>query len=168
MTRSVGLGGELHSCIIIFSGSEFRSKMERRSAEAEMWHLYNIMQHSTNSGAVTWQSAIHSLVVEAIRRDEAEGFHMHNMLGKALNGLLPRKSRLEDLEGKNGWADLAWLLELNQGSNHDFALVSVHASGSGPIEPAETCSKWTLAYTGESPRITDRTPCVSDNHRISK
>lgn len=125
MTRCIDPEGGILSSITTFSGSEFRLKMQRRSAEAKMWHLYNIMQHSTNSGAVTWQSAIHSLVVEAIRRDEAEGFHMHNMLGKALNGLLPRRSRLEDLEGKNGWADLAWLLELNQGFYNAVLLAAV-------------------------------------------
>lgn len=115
----------LVSYITVVSGQEFRVDMQARAAEAKKWHLYNIMQHATNSGAVTWQSAIHSLVVEAIRRDEADNFHSHNFLGKALNGLLPRRSQLEDLRGVNGWADLAWLLELNQGYYNAALLAAV-------------------------------------------
>jgi hypothetical protein len=99
--------------------------MQACAAEAKQWHLYNIMQHATNSGAVPWQSAIHSLVVEAIRRDEADNFHAHRFLGKALNGLLPRRSQLEDLQGVNGWADLAWLLELNQAYYNPALLAAV-------------------------------------------
>lgn len=125
MTRSVGPEGELVSSIVVLSGPEFRGCMQARAAQAEKWHLYNIMQHSTNAGSATWQSAIHSLVVEAVRRDEAEGYHYHNMLGKALNGLLPRRSRPEDLEGIDGWADLAWLLELNQGFYNAVLLAAV-------------------------------------------
>ncbi|KAF9445429.1 hypothetical protein P691DRAFT_734994 [Macrolepiota fuliginosa MF-IS2] len=117
--------GRLHSHITVISGQEFRADMQARAAEAKMWHLYNVMQHATNSGAVTWQSAIHSLVVEAIRRDEADGFHEHNFLGKALNGLLPRRSQLDDLQGVDGWADLAWLLELNQGYYNTTLLAAV-------------------------------------------
>lgn len=113
----------LTSYLTILSGQEFRGEMQTCAAEAKMWHLYNIMQHATNSGSVTWQSAIHSLVVEAIRRDEADNYHAHDLLGKALNGLLPRRSQLEDLQGANGWADLAWLLELNQGY-YNAALLS--------------------------------------------
>ena len=99
--------------------------MQACAAEAGMWHLHNIMQHATNSGAIPWQSAIHSLVVEAIRRDEAGNFHDHEFLGKALNGLLPRRSQLVDLCGINGWADLAWLLELNQGYYNTTLLAAV-------------------------------------------
>ncbi|KAF9442757.1 hypothetical protein P691DRAFT_626878, partial [Macrolepiota fuliginosa MF-IS2] len=68
---------------------------------------------------------IHALVVEAIRRDEAGGFEEHRYLGKALNGLLPRRARTEDLGGKSGWADLAWLLELNQGHYNAASLAAV-------------------------------------------
>ncbi|KXN84021.1 hypothetical protein AN958_00580 [Leucoagaricus sp. SymC.cos] len=115
----------LASSITIMSGEDFRGEMQTYAAEAKMWHLHNIMEHATNSGTVTWQSAIHSLVVEAIRRDEAGDFHDHKFLGKALNGLLPRRSQLEDLRGENGWADLAWLLELNQGYYNTTLLAAV-------------------------------------------
>ncbi|KAF7762512.1 hypothetical protein Agabi119p4_9105 [Agaricus bisporus var. burnettii] len=127
MTRTKEFNDQkrLSSYITIIPGSEFRSDMQACAAEAKQWHLYNILQHATNSGAVTWQSAIHSLVVEAIRRDEADNFHAHKFLGKALNGLLPRRSQLEDLRGFNGWADLAWLLELNQGYYNAALLAAV-------------------------------------------
>ncbi|KXN89419.1 hypothetical protein AN958_05710 [Leucoagaricus sp. SymC.cos] len=125
LTRRLDSKGILVSSMTFLSGAEFRGSMQTKAARQKKWHLYNIMQHSTNSGSVTWQTAIHSLVVEAIRRDEAEGFHFHNMLRKALNGLLPRRSELEDLEGRDGWADLAWLLELNQGFYNAAALASV-------------------------------------------
>ncbi|KAF7762219.1 hypothetical protein Agabi119p4_8812 [Agaricus bisporus var. burnettii] len=127
MTRTKEFNDQkrLSSYITIIPGSEFRSDMQACAAEAKQWHLYNIMQHATNSGAVTWQSAIHSLVVEAIRRDESDNFHAHKFLGKALNGLLPRRSQLEDLRGINGWADLAWLLELNQGYYNAALLAAV-------------------------------------------
>jgi hypothetical protein len=124
-TREYNDQKRLSSIITIIPGSEFRSDMQACAAEAKHWHLYNIMQYATNSGAVPWQSAIHSLVVEAIRRDEADNFHAHNFLGKALNGLLPRRSQLEDLRGVNGWADLAWLLELNQGYYNAALLAAV-------------------------------------------
>ncbi|KAF5348895.1 hypothetical protein D9756_009826 [Leucocoprinus leucothites] len=125
MTRRPGPDGNLANSITVLPGREFRGSMQARAVKEKQWHLYNIMQHSTNSGSVHWQSAIHSFVVEAIRRDEADGFHTHNMLGKALNGLLPRRSKLEDLQGVDGWADLAWLLELNQGYYNAAALVAV-------------------------------------------
>ncbi|KAK0495206.1 hypothetical protein EDD18DRAFT_1106450 [Armillaria luteobubalina] len=71
--------------------------------------------HAYQEAALSWQNAIHALVVEAITRDLAgTGFEEHKFLGKALNGLLPRRARLEDLRGEDGWTDLAWLLELNQ------------------------------------------------------
>jgi hypothetical protein len=85
---------------------------------------YSIFQHTVNAGAVPWQVAIHALVVESIRRDEAGGFHDHKFLGRALNGLLPRRSRLSDL-GNGGWNDLAWLLELNQGFYNAASLAAV-------------------------------------------
>jgi hypothetical protein len=72
-----------------------------------------------------WQKAIHSLIVEIVRRDEAGNYHDHNLLGQALNGLLPRRARLADLKGQDGWEDLAWLLELNQGFYNAASLAAV-------------------------------------------
>lgn len=127
MTRTRQLGDQetLSSYIKVMPGSEFRSYMQAHATENEKWHLYNIMQHATNSGAVPWQSAIHSLIVEAIRRDDTDKFYDHKFLGRALNGLLPRRSQLQDLRGVNGWADLAWLLELNQGYYNATLLAAV-------------------------------------------
>jgi hypothetical protein len=85
---------------------------------------YAMFQHTVNAGAVPWQVAIQAMVVEAIRRDEAGNFHDHKFLGKALNGLLPRRARLSDL-GNGGWNDLAWLLELNQGFYNAAGLAAV-------------------------------------------
>lgn len=48
-----------------------------------------------------------------------------NFLGKSLNGLLPRRARLIDLRGDDGWADLIWLLELNQGFYNAASLAAV-------------------------------------------
>lgn len=139
------------SVMVALSGQEFRMDMQARAAEVKMWHLYNIMQHATNSGTVTWQSAIHSLVVEAVRRDEAAEFHAHNLLGKALNGLLPRRSQIADLHGVSGWADLAWLLELNQGYYNAAMLAAVckladpevdgYRWWGKPIAPREGCER---------------------------
>ncbi|KAJ6494232.1 hypothetical protein C8R45DRAFT_900282 [Mycena sanguinolenta] len=106
------------------TGHSFREAMQKHAAEGNRWHLSAIYQHTVNSGAVPWQVAIHALVVEAIRRDEAGGFHDHKFLGKALNGLLPRRARLTDL-GNGGWNDLAWLLELNQGFYNAASLAAV-------------------------------------------
>ncbi|KAK0480378.1 hypothetical protein IW261DRAFT_1399209, partial [Armillaria novae-zelandiae] len=118
----------------------FREKMQTNAAQENRWHLYAIMQHSANSGSVPWQNAIHALVVEAITRDQAGGFEKHNFLGKALNGLLPRRAQLRNLEGKDGWKDLAWLLELNQGFYNAASLAAVCTLGNGgwlgpPIRP---------------------------------
>ena len=44
------------------------------------------MQQAGNSGTVSWQAAIHALIVEVLRRDEAGGFADHKLLGKSLNG----------------------------------------------------------------------------------
>jgi hypothetical protein len=96
------------------TGDLFRAKMREQAEWDKRWHLYAIMQHITHAGSVPWQVAIHALVVETIRRDLATGFPEHKYVGKALNGLLPRRARLTDLHGQNGWDDLAWLLELNQ------------------------------------------------------
>ncbi|KAJ6626144.1 hypothetical protein B0H10DRAFT_1999200 [Mycena sp. CBHHK59/15] len=103
--------------LIPTSARVFREAMQTKAALGNRWHLYAIFQHSVNSGAVP-------LVVEAIRRDEAGGFHNHQFLGKALNGLLPRRARLDHL-GSSGWNDLAWLLELNQGFYNAASLAAV-------------------------------------------
>ncbi|KAJ7064033.1 hypothetical protein C8F01DRAFT_984219, partial [Mycena amicta] len=122
LTRQVGQNiCPLHP---IRSGREFREAMQHHAALANKWHLYSIFQHSNNAGSVPWQSAIHALVVEAIRRDEASDYHDHRMLGCALNGLLPRRARVQDLCA-GGWADLAWLLELNQGFYNAASLAAV-------------------------------------------
>ncbi|KAJ7709128.1 hypothetical protein B0H16DRAFT_1631867 [Mycena metata] len=105
-------------------GHAFRETMQKHAAQGQKWHLYAIFQHTINTGAVPWQAAIHALIVEAIRRDEASGFYYHKYLGKALNELLPRRARLEDL-GNSGWNDLAWLLELNQGFYNAASLAAV-------------------------------------------
>jgi hypothetical protein len=124
MTRRV-VKGVLQSKLVSQPGSTFRRHIEGKAAEENNWHLYAIMQHSSNSGAVPWQAAIHSLIVEVIRRDEVGDFDDHRFLGKVLNGLLPRRARLKDLKGKDGWADLAWLLELNQGFYNAASLAAV-------------------------------------------
>ncbi|KAJ7197757.1 hypothetical protein GGX14DRAFT_322467, partial [Mycena pura] len=74
--------------------------------------------------------AIHALVVEAIQRDEAGGFLEHKFLGKALNGLLPRRARLQDL-GNSGWADLSWLLELKRGFYNAASLAALCSVADG-------------------------------------
>ncbi len=131
----------LKTCAYQESARAFREQMQTKAAHDNRWHLYAIMQHSTNSGSVSWQNAIHALVVEAITRDLAgKGFEEHKFLGKALNGLLPRRARLEDLKGENGWTDLAWLLELNQGFYNAASLAAVCSLGKGgwlgpPIRP---------------------------------
>ncbi|KAJ7626555.1 hypothetical protein DFH06DRAFT_1304655 [Mycena polygramma] len=106
------------------SGAVHREAMQTHAAHENKWHLHAIFQHTVNAGAVPWQVTIHALVVEAIRRDEAGSFHDHKYLGKALNGLLPRRARLKDL-GNGGWNDLAWLLELNQGFYNAACLAAV-------------------------------------------
>ena len=104
------------------AGRHFRERIQAHAAVAKHWHLYAIMQHAANSGTVPWQVAIHALIVEAIRRDYTGE---RTLLGKALNGLLPRRAHLDDLMGNDGWADLIWLLELNQGFYNAAALAAV-------------------------------------------
>ncbi|KIY46325.1 hypothetical protein FISHEDRAFT_47446, partial [Fistulina hepatica ATCC 64428] len=99
-------------------------KAEAEAEEKPLWHLSAVMQHMTNAGSMPWQMAINALVIEVIRRDIATGFHDHKYLGKALNGLLPRRARRQDLRREDGWADFAWLLELNQGFYNAAALAS--------------------------------------------
>ncbi|KAJ7611949.1 hypothetical protein DFH06DRAFT_155314 [Mycena polygramma] len=110
--------------VITYTGHRFREAMQTNAARGKRWHLHAVYQRSVNAAAVTWQVAIHAMVVEAIRRDEASNFHDHQFLGKALNGLLPRRARLADL-GSSGWNDLAWLLELNQGFYNAASLAAV-------------------------------------------
>ncbi|KAK0185588.1 hypothetical protein F5146DRAFT_184084 [Armillaria mellea] len=130
----------LRTCAYRESARAFREKMQSQAAHDNRWHLYAIMQHSANAGSVSWQNAIHALVVEAIARDLAGGFEEHKFLGKALNGLLPRRARLNDLTREDGWMDLAWLLELNQGFYNAASLAAVCTLGQGswlgpPIQP---------------------------------
>ncbi|KAJ6475921.1 hypothetical protein C8R47DRAFT_661337 [Mycena vitilis] len=106
------------------TGAKHREAMQTHAAHENKWHLHAIFQHTVNAGAVPWQVAIQAMVVEAIRRDEAGDLHDHKYLGKALNGLLPRRARLGDL-GNGGWKDLAWLLELNQGFYNAASLAAV-------------------------------------------
>jgi hypothetical protein len=124
MTRRV-VKGDFQSELVPVLASVFRRRMEGNAAEGRKWHLAAILQHSSNSGAMPWQTAIHSLIVEIVRRDEVGNFHEHKALGQALNGLLPRRARLDDLKREDGWADLAWLLELNQGFYNAASLAAV-------------------------------------------
>ncbi|KAJ7754579.1 hypothetical protein B0H16DRAFT_1418338 [Mycena metata] len=105
---------------------KFREKMKINAERGENWHLHAVLQHSDHGGAVAGDVVLHALVTEAIRRDEAGGFRDHEFLGKVLNGLLPRRARLADL-GNGGWEDLAWLLELNQGS-YDATILAAECS----------------------------------------
>ncbi|ESK93887.1 hypothetical protein Moror_12994 [Moniliophthora roreri MCA 2997] len=107
------------------SARSFRERMMYHAAVANKWHLHSILRQSNNGGNDTWQMMIHALIVEAIRRDQETGYHDHELIGKGLNGLLPRRARLHHLKGKDGWADLAWLLELNQGFYNTAALAAM-------------------------------------------
>ncbi|KAK7039218.1 hypothetical protein VNI00_010123 [Paramarasmius palmivorus] len=147
MTRRLVPGGNSRPQSYLYpeSGRSFRERMMHDAAMAGKWHLHSILRQSNNSGSDTWQMAIHALIVEAIRRDRESGYENHEFIGKGLNGLLPRRAKLRHLKGKDGWADLAWLLELNQGFYNQAALAAVCClpdkpeSGSGwlgpPIEP---------------------------------
>ncbi|EEB98486.1 hypothetical protein MPER_01994 [Moniliophthora perniciosa FA553] len=140
------LGGWMkRSFLYTESARSFRERMMHHAAIAHKWHLHAILRQSNSSGSDTWQMAIHALIVEAIRRDRESGYENHEYLAKGLNGLLPRRAQLHHLKGKDGWADLAWLLELNQGFYNTAALAAVcrlpdsRESGNGwlgpPIEP---------------------------------
>ncbi|KAJ7214234.1 hypothetical protein C8J57DRAFT_1199564 [Mycena rebaudengoi] len=120
------IGGRKIPRIFRMSGHVFREAIQNQAAIGNQWHLYAIYQNSVNSGAVPWQQAIHALVVEAIRRDEAGNYVDHNLLGKVLNGLLPRRAHLEDL-GRGGWNDLVWMLELNQAFYNAASLAAICA-----------------------------------------
>lgn len=114
-------------------GRNFRDAMQRSAERDQHWHLSAIMRHANNGGSTTWQHSIHSLVIEAIKRNKAGG-HENGHLGKALNGLLPRRARPEDLTGKDGWADLAWLLEINQGFYNAASLAAVCGLGESKVQ----------------------------------
>jgi len=122
------------------SGHQFREGMQRAAEDKDEWHLSAIMQHANNLGSTTWQHSIHALVVEAIRRNERsdqrtdDGIIDNSCLAKALNGLLPRRANPKDLKGKDGWADLAWLLELNQGHYNAASLAAVCALGETKVQ----------------------------------
>lgn len=92
-------------------------------------HLHAVMKHSPDP--VDNQQTIHSLIVEALRRDDIGNFVNHNMLGRGLNGLFARRARLEDVPGRDGWADLCWLLELNQGHFNAATLAAVCSLDAG-------------------------------------
>ncbi|KAK7039246.1 hypothetical protein VNI00_010151 [Paramarasmius palmivorus] len=127
MTRRIVPGASTRPQSYLYpeSGRSFRERMMHEAAIANKWHLHAILRQSNNSGSDTWQMAIHALIVEAIKRDKESGYHHHAFIGKGLNGLLPRRAKLHHLRGKDGWADLAWLLELNQGFYNQAALAAV-------------------------------------------
>ncbi|THU76093.1 hypothetical protein K435DRAFT_974575 [Dendrothele bispora CBS 962.96] len=126
-TRKTMPGGDAKLTTFLYSESaqSFRERMMHRAAEAGKWHLHALLRHSNNSGSETWQSAIHALMVEAIRRDRETGYRDHELLGQGLNGLLPRRAHVRHLKGNDGWVDLSWLLELNQGFYNMAALAAV-------------------------------------------
>ncbi|KAK7029466.1 hypothetical protein VNI00_014499 [Paramarasmius palmivorus] len=146
MTRRLVPGGNTRPQSYLYpeSGRSFRERMMHHAALASKWHLHSILRQSSNTGSDTWQMAIHALIVEAIRRNREIGFHCE-FIGKGLNGLLPRRAKPHHLKGFDGWADLTWLLELNQGFYNQAALAAVccltDEPGTGntwlgpPIEP---------------------------------
>jgi len=64
-------------------------------------------------------------VVEVIRRDIAGNFPQHKFVGKALNGLLPRRARLAHLRGTNGGQIWHGCWKLNQGFYNAASLAAV-------------------------------------------
>ncbi|THU98227.1 hypothetical protein K435DRAFT_777602 [Dendrothele bispora CBS 962.96] len=147
MTRKTMPGKDAKSTSFLYSESaqSFRERMMHHAAQANKWHLHALLRQSNNSGSETWQSAIHALMVEAIRRDKETKYRNHELLAQGLNGLLPRRAHVRHLTGKDGWADLSWLLELNQGFYNMATLAAVCSlndspkSGNGwlgpPVEP---------------------------------
>jgi hypothetical protein len=123
--------------LVPVSGRHFRSEIQRAAELEGQWHLHAIMRHANNSGSTTWQHSIHSMVVEAIMRNEKSN-ETNKFLAKALNGLLPRRARPQDLLGDDGWTDLAWLLELNQGFYNSASLAAVCGLG----EKTQASSGW--------------------------
>ncbi len=112
------------------TGRQFRRSIQN-SAELrdDALHLHTIMKWAPDP--VDSQPMIHSLIVEALRRDDLGGYINHNQLGRALNGLLARRAQLEDVPGKDGWSDLCWLLELNQGHYNAASLAAVCSLDAG-------------------------------------
>lgn len=112
------------------TGQQFRRSIQNEAERRnDALHLHAIMKSSPNP--VDRQPMIHSLIVEALRRDDLGNFDDHNQLGRGLNGLLARRARLEDVPGKDGWADLCWLLELNQGHFNAASLAAVCSLDAG-------------------------------------
>ncbi|TFK38531.1 hypothetical protein BDQ12DRAFT_651626 [Crucibulum laeve] len=125
MTRpSSKRSGTAYSQLFAEPGKVFRRNIQNRAEAEKQWHLQAIMQYANGAGFAS-HDAIHALVVELIRRDEANDFRQHNLLGKSLNALLPRRARLADLPGKDGWVDLVFLLELNQAFYNVATLAAV-------------------------------------------
>ncbi|PVG04937.1 hypothetical protein CPB86DRAFT_721520 [Serendipita vermifera] len=114
-------------------GRDFRAKMQHEAEAKGQWHLQAIMRHANNGGSTTWQHSIHALITEAIIRNQ-RGSYPNKLLAKALNGLLPRRAHANDLHGRDGWADLAWLLELNQGFYNSAALAAVCGLGESGMQ----------------------------------
>ncbi|KAJ7203468.1 hypothetical protein C8J57DRAFT_1485606 [Mycena rebaudengoi] len=65
----------------------------------------------------------------------------------ALNGLLPRRGPPQDF-GRSEWTDLAWLLELNQGSYNAAALAAVCNINDDKAEAGLRLGEPTLSVAG--------------------
>ncbi|KAK7042998.1 hypothetical protein VNI00_008736 [Paramarasmius palmivorus] len=168
MTRRLVPGGNTRPQSHLYpeSGRSFRERMMHAAALASKWYLHSVLQQSNSTGNDTWQMTIHALIVEAIRRDRESGYDNHEYLGKGLNGLFPRRARLHHLKGKDGWADLAWLLEVNQGFYNQAALAAVCClpdkpeAGNGwlgpPIEPRAGNERFEPLVTAFTVRTMDK------------
>ncbi|KAH8817904.1 hypothetical protein DL96DRAFT_1623698 [Flagelloscypha sp. PMI_526] len=111
-------------------GRLFKGHMKGHAERNQKWHLHAVLEHATNSGSTSWQHTIQALVIEVIRRSDVSGYgyggrHTYSEIGRALNGLLPRRANPKCFSKNNGWADLTMLLELNQGFYNTAALAAV-------------------------------------------
>ncbi|KAH8825767.1 hypothetical protein DL96DRAFT_1609805 [Flagelloscypha sp. PMI_526] len=111
-------------------GRLFKGSMKGHAEREQRWHLQAVMEHATNAGSTSWQKTIQALVIEVIHRSDTTGYgykgrKTYTQLGRALNGLLPRRADPRCFSETNGWADLAMLLELNQGFYNTAALAAV-------------------------------------------
>ncbi|KAJ7741354.1 hypothetical protein B0H16DRAFT_1034248, partial [Mycena metata] len=70
LTRSVQRDG-MTAKFVDMEGYKFREAMQTNAAKHNKWHSFAMFQHFVNAGSIPWQQAIHALIVEAIRRDEA-------------------------------------------------------------------------------------------------
>ena len=104
---------------------KFKRDIQEEAEKNRLWHLFSLMESSLHPGSVSWDKIIHALILETIRRDNVSGYEEHNFLGRALNGLLPRRGPHRAFPGKNGWREMVDLLELNQGFYNAAALASV-------------------------------------------